>query len=34
MRVYRAKRELKKRMDLEKAAQRGEAPPPDSDSVS
>ena len=34
MRVYRAKRELKKRMDHEKAAQRGEAPPPGSDSVS
>jgi RNA polymerase sigma factor (sigma-70 family) len=34
MRVYRAKRELKRRMDREKAAQRGEAPPPGSDSVS
>jgi RNA polymerase sigma factor (sigma-70 family) len=33
MRVYRAKRELKKRMDREKAARDGDQPPPEPDSL-
>ncbi len=33
MRVYRAKRELKKRMDREKAARAGAPPPPEPDTL-
>jgi len=33
MRVYRAKRELRKRMDREKAARDGGQPPPEPDSL-